>query len=113
MLLLFSFKPTGEATRMPNGLVSQHAYTVTRAERVSHPWAMPQCSGSWEEDSESHAFSKPSNAEMSIYHSHPYGGTHHGQPQFLLFIQKFWCPMSSSPRDPPEILLSLNLSQIS
>lgn len=27
-------KPTGEAMRMENGLVSQHAYTVTGAEQV-------------------------------------------------------------------------------
>lgn len=56
---------------MENGLVSQHAYTVTGAEQVRLPWAGPQCSCSFKQESESHAFSKPSKTEMSIYHPRP------------------------------------------
>ncbi|XP_070368435.1 calpain-13 isoform X4 [Equus asinus] len=55
--------PTGEATRMPNGLVSQHAYTVTRAERIWYrsgwedlihlwnPWGNTEWRGRWRDGS--------------------------------------------------------------
>ncbi|EPQ20138.1 Calpain-13 [Myotis brandtii] len=51
--------PTGEATRMENGLVSQHAYTVTGAEQIQYrgrwedllrlwnPWGQDEWRGRW------------------------------------------------------------------
>ncbi|XP_073753317.1 calpain-13 isoform X1 [Callorhinus ursinus] len=56
-------KPTGEARRMENGLVSQHAYTVTGAERIQYgrswedlirlwnPWGNTEWRGRWSDGS--------------------------------------------------------------
>lgn len=55
--------PTGEATRMENGLVSQHAYTVTGAEQIQYrrgwedllrlwnPWGKEEWRGRWRDGS--------------------------------------------------------------
>lgn len=55
--------PTGEATRMENGLVSQHAYTVTGAEQIQYrrgwedllrlwnPWGQAEWQGRWRDGS--------------------------------------------------------------
>ncbi|XP_070285045.1 calpain-13 [Myotis yumanensis] len=55
--------PTGEATRMENGLVSQHAYTVTGAEQIQYrggwedllrlwnPWGQDEWRGRWSDGS--------------------------------------------------------------
>ncbi|KAK1333178.1 hypothetical protein QTO34_006715 [Cnephaeus nilssonii] len=55
--------PTGEATRMENGLVSQHAYTVTGAEQIQYrrgwedllrlwnPWGKAEWRGRWRDGS--------------------------------------------------------------
>ncbi|XP_023614396.1 calpain-13 [Myotis lucifugus] len=55
--------PTGEATRMENGLVSQHAYTVTGAEQIQYrgrwedllrlwnPWGQDEWQGRWSDGS--------------------------------------------------------------
>ena len=55
---------------MENGLVSQHAYTVTGAETVSLPWAGPRVLAP-QNRSQNHMPSTPSKAEMSVYCPYP------------------------------------------
>lgn len=59
-------KPTSESMRMANGLVSQHAYTVTGAEQVRLPVdTVPQGSCSPKQESKSHV--KLSPAKLNRY----------------------------------------------